>query len=434
MVEVDKERGRIGLRLADDPADRGQVAPRSCRDGHRRRRAPARRRTDRDAAAAEAAAARPATAAAARATERRARAERAHAHRARLGRPGRDRARAVGPLDRARAVGPGRLARRGRTSRPASRTSSSTCCSRARRALNAEQIAQVFDGVRRRGQRRHQQGDDGPATRTSSTSTSSEAFDVMSDMLLRSTYAGHRVGARGRARGDRDVRGRAAGQGARRALAARSSATIRSGRPVIGRGEVIVVADHGRRRAPITTAATCPARSWSRRPATSSTSAIEELARAASPQAERDGAPAGPARRRAGARRRACVPLEGDRAVPHLPRRPGHRAQRRPPVRARDPRRDPRRLDLLAPVPGGPREARPRLRGLLVVEPVHGHRPGRHLRRHARGQRRQGARGDRHRAATGSAASAVERRGARAARASTSRAGSRCRWSRPRAA
>ncbi len=39
VVEVDRERGRIGLRLSDDPVDRGQVAPRSCR-----RSAPATRR------------------------------------------------------------------------------------------------------------------------------------------------------------------------------------------------------------------------------------------------------------------------------------------------------------------------------------------------------------------------------------------------------
>ena len=43
---------------------------------------------------------------------------------------------------------------------------------------------------------------------------------------------------------------------------------------------------------------------------------------------------------------------------------------------------------LLAPLPGGAREARPRLLRLLVLEPVHRHRPRRHLRRHAARQRR----------------------------------------------
>ena len=69
VVEVDRERGRIGLRLADDPDDRRQV-----RRGARRASAPApraaarrRRRPRRTAAAAAAATAAVATATAARA-------------------------------------------------------------------------------------------------------------------------------------------------------------------------------------------------------------------------------------------------------------------------------------------------------------------------------------------------------------------------------
>ena len=91
----------------------------------------------------------------------------------------------------------------------------------------------------------------------------------------------------------------------------------------------------------------------------------------------------------------APLPPEGDRAVPPLPRRPGHPARRRPPLRAAGARHDPRRLDLLAPVPGGAREARARLLGLLVREPLRRHRPGGALRGHAAGQRGGGARGDR---------------------------------------
>ena len=143
------------------------------------------------------------------------------------------------------------------------------------------------------------------------------------------------------------------------------------GRPVIGRGEVISALTVGRRSPPTTTPATCRARSWSRRPATSSTRRSSELARAVARQRPRNGA--GPRRRRRPRRRepRGRLPREGDRAVPHLPRRA--RASRRNDERRFalvDPRRDPGRLDLLAPVPGGAREARPRLRGLLVGEPV----------------------------------------------------------------
>ena len=45
------------------------------------------------------------------------------------------------------------------------------------------------------------------------------AFDVMADMVLRPSLPGHRLRAPGGDRGDRHVRGRAVGQGARRAVA-----------------------------------------------------------------------------------------------------------------------------------------------------------------------------------------------------------------------
>ena len=48
----------------------------------------------------------------------------------------------------------------------------------------------------------------------------------------------------------------------------------------------------------------------------------------------------------------------------------GPRARRRPPLRPARARHDPRRLDLVAAVPGGAREARPGLRRLLLREPV----------------------------------------------------------------
>ena len=68
---------------------------------------------------------------------------------------------------------------------------------------------------------------------------------------------------------------------------------------------------------------------------------------------------------------------QGDRAVPHLLRRPGHHPRRRAPLRARPSSTRLRRLDLLAPVPRGAREARARLRGRLLHRAVHGRRAGR---------------------------------------------------------
>ena len=53
---------------------------------------------------------------------------------------------------------------------------------------------------------------------------------------------------------------------------------------------------------------------------------------------------------------------------------------------------------LLAPVPGGPRAPRPRLLGLLLLQPVCAHRRGRPLPRHPPGEPRPGARRRRRRA------------------------------------
>ena len=62
---------------------------------------------------------------------------------------------------------------------------------------------------------------------------------------------------------------------------------------------------------------------------------------------------------------------------------PGVAARRRPPLHAADPGRDLRRELLLAPLPGDSREARARLRGVLVHGPVRGHRAGRPVPGHA---------------------------------------------------
>ena len=183
-----------------------------------------------------------------------------------------------------------------------------------------------------------------------------EAFDLLAEMLLAPDLPRNRLRARGRARGDRDVRGRAPGPRPRRARRGRlrrppaGPPGARRGRgdrldpgprhrrlprrPLHGR-------QHRRRRRrpprPRARSSSWPSAWLSRRPATAATAL--------------DGRPRRPTPRLALLR-------EGHRAVPHLLRRPGHRARRRAPLRARRPRRDLRRLDLLAPLPRGPREAR----------------------------------------------------------------------------
>ena len=92
------------------------------------------------------------------------------------------------------------------------------------------------------------------------------------------------------------------------------------------------------------------------------------------------------------------LPLQGDRAVPRHPGRPGLGARRRSPLRAGDPRHGLRRLDLVAAVPRGPREEGPGLRGRLLHAAVRRRRPDRALRRHPRGQHRGGLRDHRPRA------------------------------------
>ena len=71
--------------------------------------------------------------------------------------------------------------------------------------------------------------------------------------------------------------------------------------------------------------------------------------------------------------------------------RPRDLAPRRPPVRAARARHDLRRHVVVAAVPGGPRAARPRVRGVLVHERLPGHRPGRPVPRHPAGQPGRGA-------------------------------------------
>ena len=66
------------------------------------------------------------------------------------------------------------------------------------------------------------------------------------------------------------------------------------------------------------------------------------------------------------AQARPPLPAQGHRAVPRLPRRARRLALRPAALRGVDPRRDPRRLGVVAPLPGDPREARHGLLGLQL--------------------------------------------------------------------
>ena len=203
------------------------------------------------------------------------------------------------------------------------------------------------------------------STRACSTSTSSEALDVMADMVWRPRFDAEELdpGAPDRPRGDRDVRGRPPGQGVRRPRRGRlrrPPARPRDHRPRRRRGR------HARADGwpPSTARATCP-----RNVVVAAAGSIDHDALVALVAARRGGAraalpppaPLGAARRDGAAAR--ALPAQGHRAVPRLPRRPGARARRRAPLRAARARQRARRHVVVAAVPGGPREARP---GLLA--------------------------------------------------------------------
>ena len=107
---------------------------------------------------------------------------------------------------------------------------------------------------------------------------------------------------------------------------------------------------------------------------------------------------------------------EGHRAVPPLPGRARAVAQRPAPPRPVGARRRARRLDEQPALPGGAREARPRLLGRLLRGGLRRHGPGGRLPGHPRGQPRDGLRGRRRRAA-------AHRRGAAARRRAAAREG-----------
>ena len=158
---------------------------------------------------------------------------------------------------------------------------------------------------------------------------------------------------------------------------------------------------------------------------------LRMLQRAQSQQRPPAGGPRVTPAAREGAAARLSLRQEGHRAVPRLPGCTRNRALRPPSLRCFDPRCDPRRLCIVAALPGDPREAWHGLLRLLVRVAVHRHRTGRDLRRHASREPRALS-GHRSRAvgATSPPATCGPKRSP--ARRRTSKDGSCSRWSRRR--
>ncbi len=106
------------------------------------------------------------------------------------------------------------------------------------------------------------------------------------------------------------------------------------------------------------------------------------------------------------------LPAEGHRAVPRLPQRSGNLPPRRAPLRRVADGRDHRRLGVVAPLPGDPREARDGVLGLQLLVAVRRRGTDRRLRGNARGQSRRVPR-DRRRGALGHRVGQRARRRAR---------------------
>ena len=293
--------------------------------------------------------------------------------------------------------------------------------------FSSREIDETFDAHGRRGQRRHRQGDTvgllalpRPAARP--RVRRAVGHGAAPDL------PGHRLRAPGGDRGDRHVRGRAADK-VHDVLSTAVFGDQALGRPVIGtrRG-------HRRRaRCPRSRAYhdehyTAPNMVVAAAGNVDHERVVELVAESRSTtarRARRDGLDG------AGARRSTALvlPREGDRAVPPL-----RSAGRACPAAttAASPcgsSTRPRRLEIVAAVPGGAREARPGLLGRLLRQPVRRRRPGRHLRGHARPTTsarrwRSSARELRRVAADGSPPRSSS------ARARTSRAARCWRWSR----
>ena len=192
-------------------------------------------------------------------------------------------------------------------------------------------------------------------------------------MVWRPAFQRRRPRARGRARGDRDVRGRPAGHGVRRAR--RGGLRRPSARPPDHRPRAGDPRHAGRRGSPRSTPpATCPA------------SVVVAAAGLGRPRPDRRSWPSARSAARAGEAAPADEPAPADAgAAVRFQRKDteqfhvclgGRRApaRRRAPLRLARARRDLRRALLLAAVPGRARGARAGLRGLLVRRPVRRHR------------------------------------------------------------
>ena len=206
---------------------------------------------------------------------------------------------------------------------------------------------------------------------------------------LRALLRRGRPGARGRARGDRDVRGHAAGARARPLLGGRlRRPPARTAGDRHRRGHLLGQPPRARRLPPHGVLAGERRRRRGREPRARPPRRAPAAERAPRRRTGARGHPRPPAAR-AAARPRAPLPAQGDRAVPPLPRRDRHLALGPPPLRRLAARLDPRRVGLVAPLPGDPREARHGVRRLQLRGAVHGHRHPRRLRRHARGEPRR---------------------------------------------
>ena len=247
---------------------------------------------------------------------------------------------------------------------------------------------------------------------------------------LRACVRRARPGARGRARGDRDVRGHAAGARARSVLAGGlRRACARSPRDRHGRGDLDRQPPRDRGVSPFDVHGREHRRLRGRE---HHARAADRTARALRARGRGEGArPAGAPAARGGAAARPPLPAQGHGAVPRVSRRAGHLALRPPPLCRVAARLDPRRLGLVSPLPGDPREAGDGVLRLQLRVAVHGHRPRRRVRRHARGEpRRRASRSVSSRSARSQPASCAP--ASSSARRRVSRAASCSRWSRRR--
>ena len=395
VVEVDKERGRIGLRLTEDPDVAGKSPEELAGVGTGDPGPPSRRREGGGGRGGD----RGGGAAAAAATGRAQRAplavERLHRRRAgdraRLRHPGRHRGWFPRCARSRWASGSGQARGTRRPRRPGVSHFLEHLLFKGTKRHSAIEIAEIFDGMG---------ASINAATGKESThlharfldTHTEEAFDLLAEMLLGADLPRDRLRARGRARGDRDVRGRALRPRPRRPR--RGDLRRASARPAgarRGRGDQLDPGPRHLRLPPVP----LHGRQRRRRGGRQRRPRRDRRARPTLRRTRRPRARARPSSSRPQTESRVGF-MQKDTEQYHVCLGgPGIGARRRPPLRARDPRHRLRRLDLVAPLPRGAREARARLRGRLLHAAVRRRRPDRPLRRHPRGQRRGGLRGHR---------------------------------------